>query len=98
MILMTKLKNALQLKNKYLECHLKNISINGDKRGCTGFIHNPKTGKIVYVNTEKSCYGPLEKYVLWRYAENLKDFTGKQNQFCYENDLVSAVVNALAGQ
>ena len=34
--------------------NLRNISINGRKTGCSGYIYNPSTGLVLYVNTEKS--------------------------------------------
>lgn len=55
-ILATKLKNnikkANELKNLELSFHIKNISRNEIKYGCSGFIKNESNGKIVYVNTD----------------------------------------------
>ena len=64
-----------------LEFALRNIRVNADVRGCSGFVKNTVTGKIVYVNTEPSPYGPLSDKVLYRTAEHFKDYTGGRNQW-----------------
>lgn len=78
-ILMTKLKNAVR-KHKP-ECaqwcfNIRNININGVKRGCSGFIHSHDDGTFVYVNTEPSCIGQT---MLVRNAQNEKDYRGFTN-------------------
>lgn len=96
-LLMTALKNRFKKVGDY-EYHLKNININGVKRGCSGFIRNPETGKTVYIDTEfvcGNCYKPLENKVMFRTAKNLKDYSGGINQWCTENELVDKVVKAL---
>lgn len=76
LILSTKLKN--QFKNKNYTIQLKNININGAKRGCSGFIKNNLNNKVVYVNTEDatSWLG-----MLYREAESMRDYYGKINHF-----------------
>ena len=58
-ILATKLKNACKKANeKYnydLQFDIKNIIVNGNKRGCSGFVTNKENGSCVYVDTEKTC-------------------------------------------
>ena len=61
LILATKLKNAINRAapadwNYALEYKLKNIVVNGNKFGCSGFIRNPKNDAIVYVSTEEHHY------------------------------------------
>ena len=95
---MTALKNRFKKVGNY-EYYLKNININGVKRGCDGFIRNPENGKIVYLTTEYvcgNCYKPLANKMMYRTAKDLKDYTGETNQWCMENELVDKVVKALA--
>lgn len=79
MILSTKLKNQF---TGATVCALKNIAVNGDKRGCSGFI--ARDGAIVYVNTEVLGGG-----YLYRTAAHMKDYSGGVNQ--YARDLASLV-------
>ena len=77
---------STKLKNRFFSVHtvaLKNISVNGDKRGCSGFIS--RDGAIVYVNTEVLGGG-----YLYRTAAHIKDYSGGVNQ--YARDLASLVV------
>jgi len=85
MILSTKLKNQF---TGATVCALKNIAVNGDKRGCSGFIS--RDSAIVYVNTEVLGGG-----YLYRTAQHLKDYTGGVNR--YARDLASLVagINSL---
>lgn len=90
-ILMTKLKNAMLKTGMDLSFELRNININGDKRGCSGFIVNNDNGTIVYVNTE-SC---LDRY-MYRYADSVKDFRGYSNRWANGLDeLVEGVAGLL---
>lgn len=89
LILSTKLKNAITKeatkKGVSLNIQLKNISINGIKRGCSGFVFITN-GPCVYVDTESSCYHPLSNKTLVRYARDNHDYSSNQikngyNQF-----------------
>lgn len=96
-ILKTALKNAVVRTNRAnnYEFHLNNISINGDKRGCSGFIKNSINNKIVYVNTETSPL--LQNKLLIRYAKSLTDYTGEQNHFTNSKDkLTEMIITMLA--
>lgn len=82
---------STKLKNQFPSTHtvaLKNISVNGDKRGCSGFIAHG--GAIVYVNTEVLGGG-----YLYRTAAHMKDYSGGVNR--YAKDLASFVagINSL---
>lgn len=96
LILSTKLKNAI---NKHAEgmnlaFTIKNISINGSKRGCSGFIRNNANGSVVYVNTEEPCLSNL--YYMYRYANDEKDYTGYRNRWTNTLDeLASAICTCL---
>jgi hypothetical protein len=87
-ILSTKLKNRFTAEHSV---SLKNISINGDKRGCSGFIS--LGDRIVYVNTES--FGSLG--YMYRTAKHLKDYTGGVNQWAKDIDsLVFGINKALS--
>lgn len=79
------------------EFALKNIRVNSDVRGCSGFIRNQETGKIVYVNTEPSVYGPFSDKVMFRTATSMKDYTGGRNQWAEVagDKFVEAIVTEL---
>lgn len=70
MLLATKLKNRILLAAKPedlpLKIELKNIIVNGVKRGCSGFVTNMQTGSCVYIDTEKLVYGPLSDKCMYR--------------------------------
>jgi hypothetical protein len=82
---------ATKLKNQFPSTHtvaLKNIAVNGDKRGCSGFIQ--RGDAIVYVNTEVLGGG-----YLYRTAAHMKDYTGGVNR--YARDMAGLVdgINSL---
>jgi hypothetical protein len=82
---------STKLKNQFSPAHvvaLKNIRVNDDKRGCSGFIS--LGGAIVYVDTERSSLG-----YLYRTAEHLKDYTGGPNRFARALESLVAGVNQL---
>lgn len=87
---------ATKLKNRFTPAHavaLKNIAVNGDKRGCSGFIS--LHGVHVYVNTEKC--GSLG--YMYRTAAHTKDYTGGVNRWAKDIDaLVRGVNELLAAQ
>lgn len=87
LILATKLKN--QFPSGYTFA-LKNISVNSDKRGCSGFISLGDS--IVYVNTEPC--GSLG--YMYRTAAHLKDYTGGVNRWARDlPELVAGIVQLL---
>ncbi|WP_115338111.1 hypothetical protein [Moraxella caviae] len=79
-----------------LEFHLKNIIRNGVKYGCSGFIKDANTGKIVYVNTEGTTLrnGQGDSY-LYRLARHLKDYSGGSNRWAQADNLPSSIVSLL---
>lgn len=82
---------STKLKNQFSPAHvvaLKNIRVNDDKRGCSGFIS--LDGAIVYVNTEVLGGG-----YLYRTAAHLKDYTGGPNRFARDMESLVAGVNQL---
>jgi hypothetical protein len=86
LILSTKLKNRFTSVH---QMHLKNIRVNDDKRGCSGFIQ--KGDAIVYVNTEPC--GSLG--YMYRTAAHLKDYTGGVNRWAKDLDSLVQGINQL---
>jgi hypothetical protein len=85
-ILSTKLKNQFSAETTVL---LKNININGNKLGCSGFF--TKGENIVYVNTELC--GSLG--YLYRTAKHTKDYKGGVNRFAKDIESLVAGINSL---
>ena len=98
-ILMTKVKNAIK-KKQAEEClyqfYLKNIKVNNEKRGCSGFIKNRETGSTVYINTESTGLSWMEPF-MYRYANDSSDYTGYRNRYAKTFDeLVDAIISLTA--
>lgn len=95
-ILSTKLRNSINRyspKGNY-EFHLKNISVNGQKRGCSGFIVNKDNGLIIYVDTEPIPW--FQKPLMYRYAKSTSDWTGSVNRWTKDLDsLTREIVECL---
>lgn len=81
LILSTKLKNAINAHAKGMDLTftIKNISINGSKRGCSGFIRNNANNSVVYVTTEEIRLCNL--HYMYRYANHEKDYRGYHNRW-----------------
>jgi hypothetical protein len=86
---------STKLRNRFLSTHnvtLKNISVNGEKLGCSGFIE--REGSFVYVNTgHHATMG-----YMYRTAKHLKDYTGGVNHWAKDLDSLVNGVNALLRQ
>ena len=102
-LLMTKAKNAIR---RYAEFHgidvsfsnWKNDNVNGQKVGCSGFVVNNATNKVVYVNTTdaRCAYTTF----MFREARGTKDYGGahSRNQWsseCTAESLADGVVTEL---
>lgn len=85
-ILSTRLRNRFTNGESF---HLRNIIINGDKRGCSGFV--TLGNNVVYVNTEHC--GTLG--YMYRVAKHTKDYSGGVNQWARDLDSLVAGVNRL---
>lgn len=92
LILSTKLRNAItqHANGMDLTFTLKNISINGSKRGCSGFIRNNTNGSVMYVNTEEPCLSTL--HYMYRYADNEKDYRGYRNRWANTLDELAVAI------
>ena len=98
-LMMTKVKNMFR-EFEGLEFSLKNIRINGDPRGCSGFIRNANNGKIVYLNTEQygegGLWGDKNKEIMYRTAPEIGKYSNHgYNQWCSAESLVKNVLVAL---
>lgn len=91
-ISMTKVKNAIHKINPSLTFKLSNIRINGQLRGCSGFITNPNTNKIAYINTESVL---SNHKILYRTAEHNKDFTGGSNQYTDVDNYAKCIIGLI---
>ena len=93
-ILSTKLKNRIRNLNPNLTVSLKNVRINGEAMGCTGFVVDPGTNHTVYVSTDHNHGTSTE--VLYRTAKHTKDYTGGRNRYCsYDADEAAYCINDL---
>lgn len=98
-LLKTKLKNQIckHIPEQNLKFQLKNININGEKRGCSGHITYLPTNRCIYVNTEHSVSSKL----LFRFAKDENDWTSLHNDFAAINqyttpdNITMDIVNAL---
>lgn len=91
---MTQLKNRLVKIDPGLKIELRNQRINGQLQGCSGFVTDSATGRIVYVSTDANHGTSLNKALL-RTAKNTRDFVGGMNQFATYDELPHAVVDLL---
>lgn len=83
---------ATKLRNRFNNTHnvqLRNIVVNGEKRGCSGFI--TFGDNTVYVNTERC--GSLG--YMYRTAKHMKDYTGGVNRWARNIDTLVKGVNDL---
>jgi len=93
-----KIKNSLKGLSFFadLDFFLRTISVNGDKRGCSGFIQNIVNGKIAYISTEHSYVSGKSGKFLIRSAKSLKDYTGGQNMFTTLEQLPKYITDLLS--
>ncbi|MBT1164603.1 hypothetical protein [Bifidobacterium felsineum] len=77
--------------------NLRNVLVNGAKRGCSGFLRNPANGRMVYVNTDVLLIERGHE----AYARTVKDehdTSGGQNRWSTCDDLPQLAVNMLHDQ
>lgn len=89
------LENAVRISfGTEVTTSLRNIRIDGAARGCTGFFVNPENNACVYVNTEASI--DPKRSLLYRYADDTKDFTGYRDRYAKDfDDLVQKISEML---
>lgn len=90
-LLATKLKAAVSRIDPALDCsRVKNVSINGARVGCSGFVLNPRNGRAAYVSTDI-----VGGEVLYRAARSARDFTGGPNRWAKPEDAAGEIVRML---
>lgn len=99
MLLKTKLSNQLKRiaeeQKVPIDIYFNNISINGVKKGCSGFIVSKDS--CVYVNTESPLFSCQ---VMYRLAKDTSDYSSNslingRNRWCKEDELAEKVINLL---
>lgn len=99
MLLKTKLNNQIKKLDPNVQMiNVKNIVINGVKRGCSGFC--VKGNNTVYFTTEVLPMFGQKDSVMWRYAKDTKDYSSTrikngQNRWCEPDKLAQQIVKAL---
>lgn len=95
-LLAVRLRNQLRKINPALEVELKNININGRKVGCSGYVTDPRTGRVIYVDTEALLL-PTLGGAMWR-AVAVKGQShargSSRNYFSEEERLARDIVEA----
>lgn len=89
----TKTKNRILDIDDTLIVELRNVRVNGALFGCSGFITNPRTGRVVYINTDHNHHTVRE--ALYRTAKDNKDYTGGQNNFAGFDEIAEKAVALL---
>ena len=94
-LLARKLANQVKrIDPELVPVNLRNIVVNGVKRGCSGFFTNPATGRFVYVNTEQPWC--MEKGAcMLRFAKDEKDFCGERNEWTDVDHIAAMVAKRL---
>ena len=96
LILTTKLKNAINKKKPGMEFSLHQISVNGNKRGTSGWIRNPENNSVVYVDTEGIKWNGRPRQYMYRYADDMKDTHGYHNRWATSlEELVNGITELL---
>ncbi|MCB5280465.1 hypothetical protein [Arthrobacter sp. ES1] len=93
-LLATKLRNELLAIKSDLQVQLRNVDVNGIKMGCSGFITDPATGRVVYVNTDHN-HGTNFDRAYFRVAREAKDYRGGRNHFSGYTELADAAAELL---
>lgn len=88
-----KLRNRLRAIRPDLVVEIKNVRVNGQLRGCSGFVRDPARDRIVYVDTEAGFQRRDE--ALYRTASSMRDYTGGRNLFTSFDELPHAIVDLL---
>ena len=101
-LLMTKAKNAIRrcaetrgVNVSFVGWH--NDNINGQKVGCSGFVVNNATNKVVYVNAPDARGGSSMSY-MFREARDTRDYGGahSRNQWSGEKTAESLAEGVVA--
>ena len=93
-LLATKLRNELRAIKADLQVELRNVDVNGVKMGCSGFVTDPATGRVVYLNTDHN-HGTNFDRAYFRVARDTRDFHGGRNHFSSYTELAEAAADLL---
>lgn len=89
-----KVKNLF--KGLPFEVKIKDIKVNGQIRGCSGFITNTENEKVCYIDTEpffdggkgSGLYNNNNMAIMMRTAKHDKDYSGGINNWLPASDIV----------
>lgn len=90
---MTKVKNQLKTHHPDIIPKLSNVRVNGQMQGCSGFLTDPATGRVVYLSTDVN-HGTVTE-ALYRIAAHDRDFSGGTNHFCDPGEIVTHAMTLL---
>lgn len=99
MLLKTKLANRIKAIDSDIEMvRAKNVSVNGMKRGCSGFC--VKDGRTVYFDTSVTPMLGQKEAAMWRYARDATDYASVglvdgDNHWCAPDELANRIASAL---
>jgi hypothetical protein len=93
-LLATKLRNELLAINPDLQVQIRNVDVNGTKMGCSGFVTDPATSRVVYLNTDHN-HGTNYDRAYFRVARDAKDYRGGLNHFSGYTELAEAAADLL---
>lgn len=93
-LLATKLRNELRAIKPNFQVQLRNVDVNGVKMGCSGFVTDPATGRVVYLNTDHN-HGTNFDRAYFRVARDTTDFHGGRNHFSGYTELAEAAADLL---
>lgn len=88
----TKFRNAVRRIDPEVTCKVKNIRINGELRGYSGFI--TKDDRVVYVNHEVDPWSSRDEGY-YRVAKNDKDYRGGRNRFAQGDIMAERAVELI---
>ena len=95
-LLVVKLRNQLRKLDPTLEVDLKNVRLRGMNQGCDGYITDPRTGRVIYVDTE-ALLQPILGGAMWRAVAAKGQTTtpgGSHNYYSKEERLARDIVEA----
>lgn len=71
------------------EAKLKNVRINGNLVGCSGFVTEKESGRVIYLTTDFGVApAPSSKTkVMYRMARSDRDYIGGYNRYCQIDQL-----------
>lgn len=94
-MLAIRLRNRIRRLDPIIDAsRVRNVRVNGAARGCTGFLHDPRTGRFVYVTTDVLDMGD-HRTAYARHAADDADYTGGANHWCDEDRLAETAVRLL---